>query len=73
MRYRYRAITSTGLRSPVSNDREDVDGWAARQIKSGAEEVLVYAADTVSTKPKTGELVGRWAQPRNTAQGNTVF
>jgi hypothetical protein len=66
---KYRAVSDTGKRSPVTESREELDRWSSREVTTGAAEtVWQYAIQPQAPNPHPRgdrqELVGRYERPR---------
>lgn len=62
---KYRAVTDTGKRSPLTESREELDRWSSDQVMHrDAETVWQYAyLGHRSGDPCNSELVGRYERP----------
>ena len=58
---KYQAVTDSGRKSPVSESRETIDGWASEQIRMGAASVDVYGLRPCERgKRPRAERLGNW-------------
>ena len=65
---KYRAISDTGKRSPMTDSREELDRWSSLQVTTGdADVVWQYAVRPQKPNPlprgDRQELVGRYERP----------